>query len=212
MTNNIIDTWQSKAKTAKKAYVIPDGCQDIIFDMQSNQPVKVYITPVFQQTITVEMLPGRVMTGMRLRPGCQPDRLDKQELLWRQFFPDELMDYIEGVTHVDQRVEEALECIKHNSVSMQHSANLLGVSSRTLQRLLAKHTNQSPSFWVRLARSRQCAKALISNAHSYSEIAHQYHYADQAHMCREIKHWFSVSPSELLTRPDLMTQLCLNAY
>ncbi len=212
MTNNIIDHWQSKTEIAQRAYVIPDGCQDIIFDIQFNQPIRIYITPVFQHTISVEMFPGRVMTGIRLCPGCHLDRLDKQELLYRQFSADELMDYIEGVTYTDQRVVEALECIKHNSTSTHHCATVLGVSSRTLQRLLIKHTSYSPSFWVRLARSRQCAKALISNNHSYSEIAHQCHYADQAHMCREIKHWFSVSPSKLLKRPDLMAQLSLNAY
>lgn len=210
-SENIIDFWHSKVTKHKSVYVVPDGCQDVIFSLQKNSPPQVYLSPLYLQTINVEMEPETEMMGFRLRPGCEVKQLDKSGLLSSLHSTSKLTDQIENATHTNENISEVLHCIKQHGTSIQHCANQLGVSPRTLQRVISRNTPRSPSFWLRLARARQSAKTLVDGG-IFTEVAYQYQYTDQSHMCREIKHWFGVTPSELLKRHDLISQLFWQAY
>lgn len=208
---NILENWTSESTEHRESFVIPDGCQDIIFVQKPNDAPFVYLSPLYNTTIKVELAANTFMMGFRLHPGCNVKDMDSTGLLSSISSVGALTDQIEGATHTDDRVSEALACIRSNGQTIEFCAKQLGVSTRTLQRLLSAHTSGSPSYWLRLARARQCARELV-NSGLHNEIAYQYHYADQAHMCREIKHWFGVTPSQLLKREDLTEQLFWPAY
>ncbi|MGF1763238.1 hypothetical protein [Aliivibrio kagoshimensis] len=63
---NIIDIWHSNPTEYRRAYVIPDGCQDVIFSFQPNNKPNVYLSPLYQQTIMIEMMPDTQMMGFCL--------------------------------------------------------------------------------------------------------------------------------------------------
>jgi AraC-like DNA-binding protein len=199
------------ARERRDVCVIPDGCRDVIVIRHESGKTETLISPLYRQTIRVEVKPKTEWTGFRLRPGCDVKGIDMPGLRTSLHSTDALIDRIECSTRVDANTAEAVGCIKRHGVSVQHCAKQLGVSPRTLQRLLARNTRRSPSFWLRLARVRLCARTLVESG-VHPEVAYECHYADQAHMCREIKKWFGVPPSELLQRRDLTSQLFWQAY
>ncbi|WP_299375912.1 helix-turn-helix domain-containing protein, partial [uncultured Kiloniella sp.] len=91
------------------------------------------------------------------------------------------------------RTEDALKCLASGVVTVSHAASDLGVSSRTLQRFIVNETGKSPVFWHRLARVRRAGRDII-NAGSLAEFAFDYGFSDQAHMTREFRQWFDLSP------------------
>lgn len=208
---NILENWTSNPTEHRESFVIPDGCQDIIFVQKPDERPFVYLSPLYTETIKVELETNTFMMGFRLQPGCKVMGMDSAGLLSSIHSVGALTDKIEDTTCTDSRVAEALACIRHNGQTIGYCAKQLGVSTRTLQRLLSTQTTATPSYWLRLARARQCATELVNNG-LHNDIAYQYHYADQAHMCREIKHWFGVTPSQLLKRDDLTEQLFWPAY
>ncbi len=208
---SIIDIWQSSPKELRESYVIPDGYQDVIIVRKPGIAPYIYLSPLYCNTIKVSLTADTSMMGFRLQPGSNFSRLSMTCLEQSIDSKEIVTDIIESSTFTDIHVAEALACIREYGQSIQYCAEQLGVSSRTLQRLLSKHTTRSPTFWLQLARVRRCALELSNNG-VHPDIAYQCHYSDQAHMCREIKQWFGVTPSQLVTRTDLTEQLYAQAY
>ncbi|KJY75257.1 helix-turn-helix domain-containing protein [Vibrio nigripulchritudo] len=208
---NIIEIWKSKADADKRAFVIPDGCQDVIIVQPNQASPVVNVSPLYTQTIAVDIEKGTEMLGFRLQPGCSFKGLDLAALKQKPFDETWLEDYIENNTRVNDNVWELLQCIRKEPGDITSIAAVLGISIRTLQRTLKQHTSQSPLFWLRLARVRQCAKAIITSG-NHSDIAYDFQYSDQAHMCREVKHWLGVTPTQLATRQDIRAQLFDEGY
>lgn len=71
-----------------------------------------------------------------------------------------------------------------------------GVSARTLQRLLRQKGLPAPDFWRRLGRARQAA-CLLRDSTNLTSIAYEAGYSDQAHMTRDFRRWFGLTPSQL---------------
>ena len=87
----------------------------------------------------------------------------------------------------------------------------LGVRIKTLQRLVLKATNRTPTYWLLLARVRKAVKELPLSI-SLAELAYKHGYSDQAHLSREFKCWFAMSPSVLRSSPDVLEQLSAQGY
>ncbi|WP_104399494.1 AraC family transcriptional regulator [Vibrio penaeicida] len=210
-SSHIIDTWQSKAVENKRAFIIPDGCQDVIITLANHTPAQINVSPLYTHTAPIDITAGTTMVGFRLQPGCNVSNIETDRLMQRWDSKNQLIDRIESATTVNPNVAEALECIRKEMGSIEQIASLLGVNVRTLQRTIKKHTDQTPLFWFRLARVRQCAKAIILTG-NHSDIAYDYQYSDQAHMCREIKSWLGVTPTQLFNREDIKAQLFDDGY
>jgi len=88
---------------------------------------------------------------------------------------------------------------------------MLGVSSRTLQRLICKETDRAPAYWILLARARRAAREMVEPT-SLADIAETHGYADQSHMTREFKRWFDLSPSVMRNTPNILDQLFNRGY
>lgn len=209
MTDCILEIWQHTATTSGSALVIPDGCRDIIRFTSLGQRPSWRITTLDTQTRSVYSRKGVSLMGVRLKPGTQ---IDEQQLLTNlsaDIHVLDLRDRINSCCSLNQAVAESLECLRHQPKTVSTAAKWLGITPRTLQRLITSQTGQPPSFWLQLARVRQAALALKTST-PLKDIAHIHGYADQSHMSREIKHWFGVSPSNLT--PERYDRLMDSGY
>lgn len=196
MTDCILEIWQYTATTSSSALVIPDGCRDIILSTSLGKRPSWRITTLDTQTCKVDIHEGVSLMGVRLRPGTQINEQQLLSHLSAGIDELDLRDRINSFCSLSQAVAESLECLRNQPRTVATAATWLGITPRTLQRLITNQTGQPPSFWLQLARVRQAALALKTSMPRI-DIAHAHGYADQAHMSREIKHWFGVPPTGL---------------
>ena len=205
----VIDHWKTNPGKDTESSVIPDGCRDVIVK-NLNGTLSLFVSPLFVTTLPVKLQANESMEGYRLAPGTQ---LDEQALLCEagKDYHKLSASLITACSMRSSNIDEYLSCIKEQPVSINRISRSLGVSQRSLQREISKRTGKPPVYWLRLTRARQSAMALATSSH-LSEIPYDFGYSDQAHFCREIKHWFGVTPVQLLHRKDLTDQLDAPAY
>lgn len=223
----IIDQWQSLCADNQQYTVLPDGCRDVIyhvdthsnFDSNANSSPGFnansnstktpawHISPYFHRAQSVQLQAGRFTRGFRLAPGTLIDENQLlQQLQCSQTSEHELQNLLADFASHSKNVQEALACIAQQPNSVTAAAQELGVHARTLQRLLAKETHLPPSYWLRLSRIRHAGRR-IAQGQPFADIAALSGFSDQAHLSRECLQWFGVTPTQFGRRPDLFTQL-----
>ena len=215
MSESVLATWEVTTKTSVTNVIVPDGCQDLIIDSSEGEKPRFFVSPLFDTTQTVTLRSGTMMAGFRIRPGT---RVDEEKLLatissacFDPYSHDEIGEYIDTFSTRDNGIEEVLYSLASGVKTVTRAAKEIGVTTRTLQRLVLRETGRSPVYWMMLARVRKAARALNSTLHLV-DIAELYGYADQAHMTREFKRWFNASPAVLRSRPAISNQLYEEAY
>ena len=204
--------WHAEVLTDSVHTVIPDGCRDLIIVRPTHHRPYCFVSPLYDQTQWVASQRGTQISGFRLTAGSvinehsllssiDHEDMDKAELLAR----------LEDFVKLDTAVAEALPCLAQANNSVTTVARSLGVSIRTLQRMMLKQTARSPSYWLQLARSRRAARALFGDM-TDADVAVTYGYADQAHLCRDIKRWFNMTPAQLQNSHQVSDQLQQPAY
>lgn len=212
MTIPISAKWSSNSVTFSTFDLLPDGCRDLILKLHKGQAPTWQVSPLFNQTETLDILAESQSFGFRFKPGVSIDEAGLLDLICRDnLYLDEVEDVIANFVHLDIGVEEALAGLASNVSSVAMAASRLGISSRTLQRYLIRHTDRSPSYWLRLGRVRKAARALFDSV-PIIEVADHYGYSDQAHMSREFNHWFNNSPAKLRLNSDYTDQLNTSGY
>ncbi|MEJ1992439.1 MAG: helix-turn-helix transcriptional regulator [Maritimibacter sp.] len=203
----IIDIWQHEARGDGTSAILPDGCRDVIVVEKPGLAPELMLTELQHETDYPRIAAGTRMTGFRLRPGCWLDTAQLQtEFAARQPDTRELAALIEDMVQPLGNLTEALARLSESGGSVRQVADDLGVSTQSLQRLMRRNGLPPPEFWLMLARARQSGRA-IAGATALPEIAYDHGYADQAHMSREIRRWFGVSPRALRASPALTGQL-----
>lgn len=206
-------TVQARAGVPTTAWVPPDGCQDLIGVVLPDGTVQWHVFPLAAHASEVPLLPDTRVLGYRLYPGTRIDSghlLESTRGLDAQDEQGALQRLAQCCTR-SPRVQEALEAIAcRNSVA--RAAASLGVSERSLQRLLLEHTGQSPVFWKGLARLRQSAHSLALSELPLAHVADMHAYADQAHMNRAYRHWLGCSPGEVRHHPQRLALLRQSGY
>ena len=120
------------------------------------------LCPLSPQAETIALPAGARLTASGLAPGTL---VDTDALLQRTQIragPGRWVGHGPGLADtctLDARVEESLQALAH-APSVTQAARSLGVSPRTLERLLHRHTAHPPAFWRSLARVRQTARCL----------------------------------------------------
>lgn len=212
MNNVVIDIWHSDSDQLRTTWVMPDGCQDVIVTFNEKAPPSIVISSLHTCATPVILQPNEQMMGLRLTAGFNTNSLNIGQLYHHIHDTSELIAAIESSAYQEtNQVEEALSCLQSEPLNIQSAAITLGVSSRTLQRLLKSQTGYSPMFWLRLARVRRAARMILAQQ-SLGQVAYQCHYSDQAHMSREIRHWLGVTPKQLHQRLDIASQLLSPGY
>lgn len=212
IVDTILTNWQLEAKVNSLAFIFPDGCRDLIFKKPRDGKPFWFITPLEEKTNCISLHEGDVYVGYRLRPGTI---IDEQELLSsvEGMMPDiaPTLDRLEAYTSKHDALADALNCLASSAGGVAEMTKHLGVSTRTLQRLVLAKTGRQPKFWLQLARARKAARAACS-ANSLAQVAYDHGYADQPHMNREIRRWFGASPSELRRNLNQKKQLFEKGY
>ncbi len=207
-------TWIYTPEQASVSTVIPDGCIDFIVyvDEHAASGFGWMLSELSTSAYQVNASAGEHMQGIRLKPGVALNVADLESYITARS-PQALLekDAIDEFCLQSSNANTALQCLASGLSSVDSVANELGVSVRTLQRLIKTTTGCSPYFWLSLARARKAAKALLLNE-QLSQVAAAHNFYDQAHMCREMQHWFKQTPSQLKKNSDIQLMLNEPAY
>ncbi|MCB1757337.1 MAG: helix-turn-helix transcriptional regulator [Gammaproteobacteria bacterium] len=208
MSQNILASWQFSTKTDSQSLVIPDGCRDLIIKLSPGRKPHWFISALDVKTRQVEINAGESMQGFRLHPGTRLDEARLLNSVQEQTFArvEEIHNRIDNFCRLNPTVAEALAACNTELRSVSRIAKTLGLSQRSLQRLLSRETGQSPGFWIQLARVRQAARATLGYS-TLVDIADLYGFADQAHMTREFRRWLNVTPATLPGNKQIVEQL-----
>ncbi len=201
--------WSAQPTRPASATILPDGCRDLICVERSGQAPRWFLSPLQGSARSVPMAPGNRLTGFRLPAGTRV----KARLLSAtgRGAPEfgRIEDLIRAHTDLSRNTAQALACLAQAN-SVGGAARELGVSPRSLQRLLGRETGRSPGFWHQLARIRRAAR--LAQAEGLAGAAHAAGFADQAHMNRAFQRWFGLSPARFCARPELVAQVFSRAY
>ncbi len=212
MDDLLLSSWHSSSKSKGSVTVIPDGCRDLILKIESGKQAIWFISPLFDQAKIISIEANTMYFGYRMRPGVH---IAEEKLLRSVQHYDSntsnIINMLYSYTTRNHALEEALNCLAGQVRSAKLAAKNLGVSLRTLQRLVYQETHRSPTYWMSLARARKTARAL-KTSHSLAEIAEIHGYADQSHMNREFRRWFNVPPGQMRQTPSLLDQLHNKGY
>lgn len=224
--SHVTDVWSAHSHSDGSLLILPDGCRDLIIKThQANnqaEPALWFVSPLFEHTQAVQTQANTHSLGFRLKPGMQIEqeklvkymplfKLDNEAINHDKKAISQLEDILNEVTSIKPCVEEALTSLASDLTNITQVAKQLGMSTRSLQRMLIKETDKSPSYWFQLARARKAAKHL-GQTNAMADTADLYGYSDQSHMCREFQRWFKLSPTQLLNDAILMAQLDSTGY
>ena len=210
----VLACWQFEAHAPLTSRVVPDGCRDLIVRLLPDAPPRCFVSGLATTAYDVCSGAGDRYRGFRLQAAA---RFDEHALLaaaHRSAVVDDagLLDVIRAHVRIDTRLDDALSALASTS-SVQRAAAGLGVSLRTLERLVQSTTSRTPGFWRALARARQSGRLVVNGTDvSLAEAASIHGYADQAHMTREFQRWFGMSPSCLRRDADATATITQVGY
>jgi len=204
--------WTFNSYSDCKTYVLPDGCRDFIYQDAVALSEKWFISELSRSSYCVSTAAHSRIHGIRLQPGVELQSaplsswLDgrKPEMLFGSDQIDEFCTKLENLT-------DALNCLASGKPTVLCVAKELGVSLRSLQRLVRNSTGQTPYFWFSLARIRKAGR-LLKEDKKLTDVAIETGFADQAHMNREMRRWYGKTPNQLKSDPDILEDILESGY
>ncbi len=192
-----LELWRFNAPARSQGLVFPDGCRDLIVSLTPHATPACFVTSLADGVESPEFMAGQQFIGVRLHAGAQFDERAVLDRLTRheRFDGGDLLSAIGAEVRLDPLVHEALAWLAEAPRLDTARANL-GLSTRSVERLMMSRTGWTPACWRNLARARRCAKALFG-AEPLIVIAADHGYADQAHMTRDMRRWFGASPARI---------------
>jgi AraC-like DNA-binding protein len=214
---SLLQTWKHTTPTSTPTLVLPDGCCDLIVRVAPQQSPQWFVSALADTAYQVDSVTGETFQGYRFQPGAQINvqalltAMSQSLALTNHAFDDaDVLPLIEAFVRLDERVSEALSSLAQ-SHNITTACRQLGVSERSLERLVKAATGRTPGYWKSLARVRRAACAL-AGADPISAIASDHGYADQAHLGRECRRWLGLAPAQLRHSPDLLRILAESGY
>ena len=200
----VLHAWEHTSASTSRTVVLPDGCCDLILRAPPGQRPCWFVTPLADAAYEVPGTVGEQFWGFRLQPGACIDETTLLAALQARPLRDaqDALPWLDACVHVDARVDQALHSLS-DSTSVAAAARQLGVSERTLQRLVLGATGRQPACWKCLARVRRAA-ASLAHTPSLATCAADHGFADQAHMTREFQRWLGRTPSAVLASADVL--------
>lgn len=211
----ILEHWQHEVIDSRQHLVLPDGCRDVIIKTSVSGQRTIFLSSLAEKIEEVPCHAGDSFEGFRLAPGSIIHEQLLLSELSRLIIAGEINlrpSSIEKYIDVNSDLSSALLLLAKGE-KISRTCRLLGISERSLERLTKKFTGRPPTFWRSLARARRAARLLISKAQpSFTEVALDCGYSDQAHMCRDFKKWFHYTPQAFLQKDELTKQISSPAY
>ncbi len=208
----VLQAWQHTSTSAASTVVLPDGCCDLILRAPPGQRPHWFVTALADTAYDVPGTVGEQFWGFRLQPGASINEATLLGALQSRPLRDaqDAVPWLDACVRVDPRVDQALHSLSV-SATVAAAAKQLGVSERTLQRLVHGATGRQPAYWKCLARVRRAASHL-DHAPSLAACAADHGFADQAHMTREFQRWLGRTPSAVLASKDLLAVSSASGY
>lgn len=195
MKSPVLEKWLSLSKRDGETTVFPDGCRDVIFLRESGEAWRWFVSNLDESARRITLKAGCVHIGWRLRPGVSV-RADVLSRALHGCSAEEVDEaQIAECCEVPVHLEEIMESLAAGW-DTRSAAELAGTSLRTFQRTTTLLTGKGPGFWIRLGRVRRAA-VLAGQGRALVEIAAHVGFSDQAHMTREFRHWFGVTPGRM---------------
>ena len=212
LPQSLLEIWQHTSASAVGTVVVPDGCRDVILHALPGQRPAWFVTELADCSYVVPGIAGKYFLGFRMQPGVQVDEVRLLVALKGQIqcAAQDALPVLEDCTRLDPRVRDALHSLS-GCASVAAAARQLGVSERTLQRLVHAATGRPPAYWKCLARLRRAAVDL-PQAPSLAECAADHGYTDQAHMTHEFGRWLGRTPVAVLASTDLLEAVAASGY
>lgn len=208
----VLHAWQHTSTKTASTVVLPDGCCDLILHAVPGQSPHWFVTPLADSAYDVPGTVGEQFWGFRLQPGAQIDEATLIGALQARPVHDaqDALPWLDACVRLDPRVEQALHSLSVNA-TVAAAARQLGVSERSLQRLVQAATGRQPAYWKCLARVRRAAAGLACTP-TLADCAAEHGFADQAHMTREFQRWLGRTPSRVLASADLLAVVAASGY
>lgn len=209
MPDCILETWTHAPTSDLVAVVLPDGCRDLIQCSDAAGRERWLVSPLADTAQAIACRAGERFRGFRFMPGAE---FDAQALTHIVSGKDDecIVEALADLVRVDPRVTEALACLSETA-SVGAAARMAGLGERSLERLVVAGTGRTPRYWRCLARVRRAAAALAEDL-PLAAVAADYLYADQAHMTRDFRQWFTVTPAAFRADPALIATVTQSGY
>lgn len=215
---------------ASMTYAVPDGCIDILFDCDPDNPAA-RVCGTTLEARAADMNCDHPYFGVRFAPGVIPDFLDisAEELTNHEI---NLFDVVPKGRLAFERIVQAQDlsqqmaifnqyftpgitrqpstltaqalgmiCQQNGNLRIEELEALTGYTCRTIQRQFRQDTGLSPKAFCRAIR---CQSALNSIHHadglSFSDMALDLGFSDQSHFLREFKKLVNTTPLDYQRR------------
>lgn len=149
----ILEHWQHHATQTERHLVLPDGCEDLICSVSTDGKPTWFVFDLADSAHFASSTQGSTTQGLRFSAGAQIHKSALLASIANHTDMNDIKKDIGNFVSVDANVADAL-AVPSLENSVASAASVLGVSARSLQRLLVKHTQKPPSFWCRLGRVR----------------------------------------------------------
>lgn len=212
MADCLAEHWTHASLATTRATVIPDGCRDAILVLRDDAPPRWRWFDLADHAVTVDLEAGVTLHGFRFLPGTRFEAAAYPALERLPADPDTAAALLGETARRCARVGEALDALARGHGRIADHARDLGVGERRLHRLVTAATGRPPLFWLRLARARRTARTLCAAPVDLAGLAVECGYADQAHLTRDMRAWFGLSPRALGAAPALAAQLGAPAF
>lgn len=174
--------------------IAPDGCRDLIWRQVPGQKPQWFVSDL---DVAVSRRSAPFAThfwGWRMPPGMKVDHSGLARALEGRESPDGAGALLAEHSHSSPILNEALTALA-SVQDVAAAARQTGLGLRSFQRCVAQGTGLRPSWWRRLARVRRVARALETAP--LAGLAHDEGFADQAHLTREFRTFFGVTPGQM---------------
>lgn len=208
----VLQSWGFVAEQDSCSLVLPDGCRDLIIRTLPDGGWQHDVSDLDHKAYEVGCQQDEHFRGYRFHPAAILDVAGLLSAVGSLAYPEEglILQVVDDFVRIDTRVREVLEAIS-SSASIVAASRCVGVSERTVERLVTAQTGQTPSFWKSLVRMRRAARAImpveglarVLPHRPLAEVAYELGYADQAHMNREFRRWLGATPAQFRDNPRL---------
>ena len=208
--------------------IIPDGCIDIIFDL--NLPTQSQCFVVGPMTKPIRNIKNNLF-GVRFKPGKAASFFHSplQEMTdqivtindigklktdyiteylandtcsnKRTFFIDSIFEkLLSGQPAVEKQIQYAISAIElsNGMINIQEITSNIGWSRQHFTRRFLKNTGLTPKFFSQIVRVNRIIKIYKNRWHSLGDLAQVGGYFDQSHMTNEFKKITGVTPQIFL--------------
>ncbi len=98
---------------------------------------------------------------------------------------------------------EAARLMEHEPrLDMPDLAGRLAISERQLRRRFERTIGLRPWSYARIARVQRAVRLALQNGWTWTAVAYEAGFSDQAHLAREVRALTGYRPSRLIRPPD----------